>query len=30
VLRWPFGVARLLVSGWSLADGHPVHDTRAP
>jgi hypothetical protein len=30
VLRWPFGVAHLLVSGWSLADGHPVRDTRAP
>jgi hypothetical protein len=30
VLRWPFGVAHLLVSGWSLADGRPVRDTRAP
>jgi hypothetical protein len=30
VLRWPFGIAHLLVSGWSLADGHPVRDTRAP
>jgi hypothetical protein len=30
VLKWPFGVARLLVSGWSLVDGHPVRDTRAP
>jgi hypothetical protein len=28
VLKWPFGVARLLVSGWSLADGHPVRDAR--
>ena len=30
VLRWPFGIAHLLVSGWALADGHPVRDTRAP
>ena len=30
VLRWPFGVARLLVSGWSLADGRAVRDSRAP
>jgi len=30
VLRWPFGVARLLVSGWSLADGHTVRDARSP
>ena len=30
VLRWPFGIAHLVVSGWSLADGHPVRDTRAP
>lgn len=30
VLRWPFGVARLLVSGWATADGHPVRDTRTP
>jgi hypothetical protein len=30
VLRWPFGVARLLVSGWSLSDGHPVRDARTP
>jgi hypothetical protein len=28
VLRWPFGIAHLLVSGWSLADGHLVRDTR--
>jgi hypothetical protein len=28
VLRWPFGIARLLVSGWSLADGRAVRDTR--
>jgi len=30
VLKWPFGIARLLVSGWSLADGRPVRDSRAP
>jgi len=30
VLRWPFGIARLLVSGWSTRDGHPVRDTRQP
>ncbi len=30
VLRWPFGVARLLVSGWALADGHVVRDSRSP
>jgi hypothetical protein len=30
VLRWPFGVARLVVSGWSLADGRPVRDARTP
>lgn len=29
VLRWPFGIARLLVSGWSLADGRAVRETRA-
>ncbi len=28
VVRWPFGIARLLVSGWSLADGRAVRDTR--
>jgi hypothetical protein len=28
VLKWPFGVARLVVSGWSIADGHPVRDAR--
>jgi hypothetical protein len=30
VLRWPFGVARLLVTGWSAADGHLVRDARQP
>ena len=30
VLRWPFGVARLLVSGSSVADGRPVRDSRTP
>jgi hypothetical protein len=30
VLRWPFGVARLLVSGRSLADGSDVRESRAP
>jgi hypothetical protein len=30
VLRWPFGVARLLVSGWAVDDGHPVRETRSP
>jgi len=30
VLRWPFGVAQLVVSGWSLADGRPVRDARTP
>jgi hypothetical protein len=30
VLKWPFGIAHLLVSGWSLADGHAVRDVRAP
>jgi hypothetical protein len=28
VLRWPFGIAHLLVSGWSLADGRVVQETR--
>jgi hypothetical protein len=28
VLRWPFGIAHLLVSGWSVADGRPVRETR--
>ena len=28
VLRWPFGIAHLLVSGWSIADGRTVRDTR--
>jgi hypothetical protein len=30
VLRWPFGVARLLVSGSSVADGRPVRESRNP
>jgi hypothetical protein len=30
VLRWPFGVARLLVTGWSAADGHLVREARQP
>jgi hypothetical protein len=30
VLAWPFGVARLIVTGWSLADGHVVRDERHP
>ena len=30
ILRWPFGVARLLVSGSSIADGRPVRETRTP
>jgi hypothetical protein len=30
VLAWPFGVSRLLVTGWSLADGHVVRDERHP
>jgi len=30
VLRWPFGVARILVSGWAVADGQVVHDARMP
>jgi hypothetical protein len=30
VLKWPFGIDHLLVSGWSLADGRPVKDSRAP
>jgi hypothetical protein len=28
VLRWPFGIAHLLVSGWSLVDGRAVQETR--
>ncbi len=28
VLRWPFGIAHLLVSGWSLADGRLLRETR--
>lgn len=30
VLAWPFGIDRLVVSGWSLADGHPVRDVLRP
>ncbi|HEY2513848.1 MAG TPA: DUF4833 domain-containing protein [Polyangiaceae bacterium] len=30
VLRWPFGVSRLWVTGWSIADGRPVRDARSP
>lgn len=30
VLRWPFGVARLLVTGWSAFDGHLVREARQP
>jgi hypothetical protein len=30
VLRWPFGVSRLVVTGWSLADGRVVRDERHP
>jgi hypothetical protein len=30
VLRWPFGVARLLVTGWSAMDGHLVREARQP
>jgi hypothetical protein len=30
VLAWPFGVSRLVVTGWSLADGHVVREERRP
>jgi hypothetical protein len=30
VLAWPFGVSRLVVTGWALADGHVVRDERHP
>jgi hypothetical protein len=30
VLRWPFGVARLLVTGWAVADGHLLREARQP
>ncbi len=30
VLRWPFGVARLLVTGWAASDGRLLREQREP
>jgi hypothetical protein len=30
VLAWPFGVSRLVLSGWESASGRPVREDRRP